>query len=197
MAYKTPAQMADLVMDENLFLDACVTIVTGRNDYGFKATKIPPNMIEKTEDWKYNAIFGTADGEIVRVPLVPPKGSEGKEIDFWVVSFKEGKQEIFGIAHNPVDESPFDTERRAYLAAMALFFDKYRIGTKMRLMTILERGYEILKKENGEVNDYKLMRDAKIDAAKAEYVRQLMAQTPGKVNLRLNFMDGQTPATAD
>ena len=34
MAYKTPEQMLDIILSENLLTDACMTIIDGRNEYG-------------------------------------------------------------------------------------------------------------------------------------------------------------------
>ena len=41
MAYKTPEQMLDIILSENLLTDACMTIIDGRNEYGFHAAKVP------------------------------------------------------------------------------------------------------------------------------------------------------------
>ena len=48
MAYKTPEQMVNLIIEENLLTDACMTIIDGRNEYGFHAVEIPPDQT----DWK-------------------------------------------------------------------------------------------------------------------------------------------------
>ena len=54
MAYKTPEQMLDIILSENLLTDACMTIIDGRNEYGFHAAKVPDSSLEKTAPGKYN-----------------------------------------------------------------------------------------------------------------------------------------------
>lgn len=39
MAYKTPEQMLELIREENLLTDACMTIIDGRNEFGFHAAE--------------------------------------------------------------------------------------------------------------------------------------------------------------
>ena len=47
MAYKTPEQMLDIILSENLLTDACMTIIDGRNEYGFHAAKYLTAALKK------------------------------------------------------------------------------------------------------------------------------------------------------
>ena len=89
MAYKTPEQMLDIILSENLLTDACMTIIDGRNEYGFHAAKVPDSSLEKTAPGKYNITLRGGDGKDIVVNATAPEN--GKKTNFWLISFEEGK----------------------------------------------------------------------------------------------------------
>ena len=76
-----------------------------------------------------------------------------------------------------------DVKKKEYMSVIALFLDHYHIGTHMRLIGVLQYGYEQLKKELNEKNEYKLLRDymdSSIDIRRAE-------KMPDKYGIRFHF----------
>ena len=101
MAYKTPEQMLDIILSENLLTitpqatvvkDACMTIIDGRNEYGFHAAKVPDSSLEKTAPGKYNITLRGGDGKDIVVNATAPEN--GKKTNFWLISFEEGNYNV-------------------------------------------------------------------------------------------------------
>ena len=61
MAYKTPEQMLELIREENLLTDACMTIIDGRNEFGFHAAEVPEGSVKNFGDGAYEITL--ADGD--------------------------------------------------------------------------------------------------------------------------------------
>lgn len=181
MAYKTPEQMLELILKESLLTDACMTIIDGRNEYGFHAVEIPSGSIEKVDGNKYELVFLNEKQEEVRVPVEVPANE--KETALWLIKSKKDMYDIVCIQHDANDDSPAKNKQKEYMSVIAMFLDHYGIGTRTRLLNILKYGYEELKKEIGEDNEYELLRDsmnAELDIRKAEYI-------PDKYGVRFDF----------
>lgn len=182
MAYKTPEQMLEWMIEENLLTDACMTIIDGRNEFGFHAVEVPPGCIEKTGEDEYNLKFVTEDSEDLIVPVKVPQPD--KNFTFWLIKFKEGEYQVVCVQHEKTDESYSEIKKKEYLSVIAMFLDYFKVGTRTKLMNILEYGYDTLKSEIGDnENAYKLLRDRmdnEIDVRRALHM-------PDKFGVRFNF----------
>ena len=181
MAYKTPEQMLDIILSENLLTDACMTIIDGRNEYGFHAAKVPDSSLEKTAPGKYNITLRGGDGKDVVVNATAPEN--GKKTNFWLISFEEGNYNVICVQYDDNGEPSRALEQKEYMSVIALFLAHYKIGTRTKQMTIYKNGYAELKKEIGDDNAYTLLRDyldSSMDVRRAEVM-------PKKFGVRFNF----------
>lgn len=181
MAYKTPEQMLQIILNEGLLTDACMTILEGRNPYGFHAAEIPAGSVKKLADGAYT-ITVTSDGGDVHIP-VHVKDTE-KETSFWLIKLESGKPySVFAIQHDAgTDEKQI--KQKEYLSCLTLFLDYHKIRTNTKLMAVLKDGFSRLKKElHDEGNPYELLRDYLSD----ETVAMRTAHMPKKFGLRLDF----------
>lgn len=181
MAYKTPEQMLNIIIEENLLTDACMTIIDGRNEYGFHAVEIPECCIEYKDKGNYEVILTDENQKEVRVPVTVPDLT--KSASLWLVSFTEGRYDIICVQYDKGDLDDAAMKQKEYLSVIAMFLDHYKIGTKTRLMNVLKYGYDVLKKEIGEQNSYELLRDCmntEIDIRRA-------AEMPNKFGVRFKF----------
>lgn len=181
MAYKTPEQMLQIILNEGLLTDACMTILEGRNPYGFHAAEIPSGSVKKLADGAYT-ITVTSDGGDVHIP-VHVKDSK-KETSFWLIKLENGKPySVFAIQHDAgTDEKK--VKQKEYLSCLTLFLDYHKIRTNTQLMAVLKDGFSRLKKElHDEGNPYELLRDYLSD----ETVAMRTARMPKKFGLRLDF----------
>lgn len=180
MAYKTPEQMLELIREENLLTDACMTIIDGRNELGFHAAEVPEGSVKNFGDGAYEITLADGD-EDVHIPVHVPQTD--KETTFWLISFKAGEYNIVAVQHDKSDEDQVELKKKEYMSVIAFFLDHYHIGTKTRLLGVLQYGYEQLKKEIGEDNAYTLLRDyldSSMDVRRAEVM-------PKKFGVRFNF----------
>ena len=180
MAYKTPEQMLEIIKTENLLTDACMTIIDGRNEFGFHATEVPDGSIKEFGDGAYEITL-TEGNEDIHIPVHIPVTD--KETSLWLISFKKGEYNIIAVQHDKIDEDPKELKKKEYMSVIACFLDHYHIGTKTKLMGILQYGYAQLKKEIGEDNAYALLRDyldTSMDVRRAE-------ELPKKFGIRFNF----------
>ena len=181
MAYKTPEQMLQIILNEGLLTDACMTILEGRNPYGFHAAEIPAGSVKKLADGAYT-ITVTSDGGDVHIP-VHVKDTE-KETSFWLIKLENGKPySVFAIQHDAgTDEK--QVKQKEYLSCLTLFLDYHKVRTNTQLMAVLKDGFSRLKKElHDEGNPYELLRDYLSD----ETVAMRTARMPKKFGLRLDF----------
>ena len=72
MAYKTPEQMLELIREENLLTDACMTIIDGRNEFGFHAAEVPEGSVKNFGDGAYEITLADGD-EDVHIPVHVPQ----------------------------------------------------------------------------------------------------------------------------
>ena len=180
MAYKTPEQMLDYILNEHLLTDACMTIIDGRNEYGFHAVEVPKNSIKNKGNGKVEITLAEGDKE-THVPVKIPDPS--KSYSLWLMSFNTVKYEIICVQYERGQESEASVKQKEYLSVIAMFLDKYKVGTKTKLINILKYGYEQLKKEISEDNAYELLRDY-LDAG---LVVQRAESMPDKYGVRFNF----------
>lgn len=181
MAYKTPEQMLDIILNENLLTDACMTIVDGRNEYGFHAMKVPEGSVKKLEPGKYEITLRDDEGKDVVLSATAPVNE--KETNFWLISFEKDKYNVICVQYLPNGESAKTLEQKEYMSVIALFLDHYKIGTRTKLMNVLKYGYSELKKEINDDNAYELLRDymdAGVSVMRAEHL-------PQKFGVRFQF----------
>ena len=112
MAYKTPEQMLDIILSENLLTDACMTIIDGRNEYGFHAAKVPDSSLEKTAPGKYNITLRGGDGKDVVVNATAPEN--GKKTNFWLISFEEGNYNVICVQYDDNGEPSRALEQKEF-----------------------------------------------------------------------------------
>lgn len=180
MAYKTPEQMLDYILNEHLLTDACMTIIDGRNEYGFHAVEVPKNNIKNKG--KGNVEITLAEGnKEIHVPVKIPDPS--KSYSLWLMSFVDGRYDIICVQYERGQESEASVKQKEYLSVIAMFLDRYKVGTKTKLMNILKYGYAQLKKEINENNAYELLRDYLNDSL----VVQRAEHMPDKYGVRFNF----------
>lgn len=180
MAYKTPEQMVNLIIEENLLTDACMTIIDGRNEYGFHAVEIPPDNIRPIGRNRVNILLNDS-GKDVSIPVTFP--DTDKEYSLWLMSFVEGKYEVICVQHDPSSESKTEMKKKEYLSVIAFFLDHYKIGTRTKLLGVLKNGYTMLKKEIGDNNAYDLLRDYMNESL----VVQRAEEMPDKYGVRFKF----------
>lgn len=180
MAYKTPEQMVNLIIEENLLTDACMTIIDGRNEYGFHAVEIPPDSIRPIGRNRANVLLNDS-GKNISVPVTLP--DTDKEYSLWLMSFIEGKYEVICVQHDPSSESKTEMKKKEYLSVIAFFLDHYKIGTRTKLLGVLKNGYAMLKKEIGDNNAYDLLRDYMNESL----VVQRAEEMPDKYGVRFKF----------
>ena len=176
MAYKTPEQMLEIIKNEHLLTDACMTIIDGRNEFGFHAAEVPSGSVKDMGDGSYEITI-VEDDDDLHIPMT------NKETTFWLISFKKGEYNIIAVQHDKDAGEYADVKKKEYMSVIALFLDHYHIGTRMRLIGVLQYGYEQLKKELNEKNEYKLLRDymdSSIDIRRAE-------KMPDKYGIRFHF----------
>ena len=181
MAYKTPEEMVQLIIKENLLTDACMTIVDGRNEYGFHAVEIPASSIHKKSEAEYEIEVMDENGNKTLIPAKVP--ANGKVTKLWLISSKKGNYDVISIQHDETEEDERTLRQKEYMSVIALFLDHFHIGTKIRLMNILKYGYTALKKEIGEDDAYELLRDRmnnEMDIRRADVI-------PEKFGVRFNF----------
>lgn len=182
MAYKTPEQMLELILDENLLTDACMTIIDGRNEFGFHAVEVPNCCIKNVSGNEYALTFVTDDEKnlVVNVKVPQPE----KDFTFWLMTFRKGEYDVVCVQHEKTDEPYPEVKKKEYLSVIAMFLSHYKVGTRTKLMNILEYGYDVLKNEIGDnENAYKLIRDRmnnEIDVRRA-------LSMPDKFGVRFNF----------
>lgn len=180
MAYKTPEQMLEIIKNEHLLTDACMTIIDGRNEFGFHAAEVPSGSVKDMGDGSYEITIFEDDDDL-HIPVHIPVTD--KETTFWLISFKKGEYNIIAVQHDKGAGEYTDVKKKEYMSVIALFLDHYHIGTRMRLIGVLQYGYEQLKKELNEKNEYKLLRDymdSSIDIRRAE-------KMPDKYGIRFHF----------
>ena len=168
MAYKTPEQMLEIIKNEHLLTDACMTIIDGRNEFGFHAAEVPSGSVKDMGDGSYEITIAEDDDDL-HIPVHIPVTD--KETTFWLISFKKGEYNIIAVQHDKGAGEYADVKKKEYMSVIALFLDHYHIGTRMRLIGVLQYGYDQLKKELNEKNEYKLLRDymdSIIDIRRAE-----------------------------
>ncbi len=181
MAYKTPEEMLKLIVEENLLTDACMTIVDGRNEYGFHAVEIPASSIHKKNDTEYEIEIMDENGKRNFIPVNVP--ANGKATKLWLISSKKGNYDVISIQHDETEEDERTLRQKEYMSVIALFLDHFHIGTRIRLMNILKYGYTALKKEIVEDDAYELLRDRmnnEMDIRRADVI-------PEKFGVRFNF----------
>lgn len=180
MGYKTSEQMLQTILNEGLLTDACMTILEGRNMYGFHATEVPAGSIKKMTDGAYEITVTDAGNDDLHIPV--RVSDDTKETSFWLIRMRKDKPyEIFAIQHE--DAAAQDIKRKEYLSNLLLFLDYYKIGTNAQLMNVLKDGYSRLKKELGEENPYELLKDYMSD----EMVALKAEQMPDKFGVRIKF----------
>lgn len=180
MAYKTPEQMLEIIKNEHLLTDACMTIIDGRNEFGFHAAEVPSGSVKDMGDGSYEITI-VEDDDDLHIPVHIPMTN--KETTFWLISFKKGEYNIIAVQHDKDAGEYADVKKKEYMSVIALFLDHYHIGTHMRLIGVLQYGYEQLKKELNEKNEYKLLSDymdSSIDIRRAE-------KMPDKYGIRFHF----------
>ena len=128
--------MLDIILSENLLTDACMTIIDGRNEYGFHAAKVPDSSLEKTAPGKYNITLRGGDGKDIVVNATAPEN--GKKTNFWLISFEEGNYNVICVQYDDNGEPSRALEQKEYMSVIALFLDHYKIGTRTKLMNILK-----------------------------------------------------------
>lgn len=182
MAYKTPEQMLDIILNENLLTDACMTIIEGRNEYGFHAMKVPAGSIKKLTDTAYELLLTDGENDI-HVPVNIP--DNGMETSIWLVCFKEDNYDIMTVQHDKGAGNIVELEKKEYMSIIMMFLEHYKIATRTKLMGMLKNGYAELKRETGNDNSYELLRDYQ----NAGYIVQRTEHIPKKFNIRFNFID--------
>lgn len=180
MAYKTPEQMLEYILNEHLLTDACMTIIDGRNEFGFHAVEVPKNNIKNKGNGRVEITLAEGSKEI-HIPVVIPDPS--KLYSLWLMSFVDGKYDIICVQYERGKESEAAVKQKEYLSVIAMFLDKYKVGTRTKLMNILKYGYSQLKKEINEENAYELLRDY-LDAG---LVVQRAESMPDKYGVRFKF----------
>lgn len=184
MSYKTPEQMLNVIIKENLLTDACMTILEGRNDYGFHAVKVPDRSVTPLGNGEFKIELSDGQNDIEAKAFVK---DTSKTTSFWLVSFDNNKYQIISVQHDK-EQNDKEINKKEYLSMIAMFLDHYKVGTKMRLIQILKNGYSKLKKEiNDNENPYELIRDymdAGLLVTKVDAI-------PQKYNVRFNFMEGR------
>ena len=86
MAYKTPEQMLEIIKNEHLLTDACMTIIDGRNEFGFHAAEVPSGSVKDMGDGSYEITI-VEDDDDLHIPVHIPMTN--KETTFWLISFKK------------------------------------------------------------------------------------------------------------
>ena len=77
-----------------------MTIIDGRNEYGFHAAKVPDSSLEKTAPGKYNITLRGGDGKDIVVNATAPEN--GKKTNFWLISFEEGNYNVICVQRRTV-----------------------------------------------------------------------------------------------
>lgn len=181
MAYKTPEQMLNYIRENNLLTDACMTIIDGRNEFGFHAIEIPKESVKDLGNGNFQIVLVDGDNDVhIPVKAADPK----KETSFWLISFKEGRYDIICVQHEKNAGSAAEVKQKEYMSVIALFLDHYKIGTASKLMEVLKYGYNKLKEETDDKdNAYELLRDymdAGLVVKRAEHI-------PDKFGVRFKF----------
>lgn len=181
MSYKNPGQMLEYIINNSLLTDACMTIIDGRNEYGFHAIKVPESSINRITKTAY--MIKIVDGkDILSVPVTIP--DNGKPSSIWLISFEKGKYEALCVQHETKENlTEKEIEKKEYLSVIALFLDHYKVGTRTKLLGILKYGYAQLKKEIGDDNPYELLKDYMDES----YVLLKSKNMPDKYGIRFNF----------
>lgn len=181
MAYKTPEQMLQIILKEGLLTDACMTILEGRNAYGFQATEIPAGSVEKIGDGSYT-ITVTSEKEDIHIPVHVK--DETRPASFWLMKLDNSKPYTIFALQNDAGEDAKEVKKKEYLACLTLFLDYHKVRTTTQLMSILKDGFKRLKTElKAEDNPYELLRDYLSN----ETVTLRTDHMPDKFGIRFNF----------
>lgn len=185
MAFKTAEQMIEIIVNEKLLADACMTIIEGRNEYGFHAAKVPAGSIKKLTDTAYELLLTDGENDI-HVPVNIPESDTDLSTSIWLVRYKDdGNYDIITIQHDATLTDTIALEQKEYLSIIMMFLEHYKITTRTKLISLLKNGYKRLKEETGEDNAYELLRDC-MDTS---YVVQRTDKIPTKFNIRFNFLE--------
>ena len=182
MTYKTPEEMIDYIVSEHLLTDACMTIIDGRNEYGFHATEIPKESIKDYGDGAYEILLSESKEKDIKIPVHIKDTS--KETAFWLMQFGDKKGNIVAVQHDKGEnENTAAIKKKEYLSVIAMFLDHYKIGTRTKLMNVLKYGYAQLKRETGENDPYELLRDFMDEGLSIQRAEQI----PERFGLRFKF----------
>lgn len=179
MVYRTPEEMVDLIVKEHLLQDASMTILDGRNRYGFKAVEVPASSIDKAGDIWHVTVY-EKDGTPVKTDV--SVYNDGKSVSLWLVKTGEGAYDVMALRHDKEDAESIETKRKEYLAMLAVFFDRFGLNTRGKMLAVLREGFQRLKEETGLQTDCEFLRDF---LANETIVRQ--GQIPDKYGVRFRF----------
>lgn len=180
MAYKKPNEMVELIIKEQLLKDACMTVIDGRNEYGFHAIEVPQNCVTQKGNDYHIEVLDKEKRRICKDITVEPYG---KDFTFWLLRFHRDTYDLVCLFHNPTEKNPVALKQSEYLAIMAIFCDRFKIGTKTKLLGILKNGFDILKKETGLETSCELLRDFMASETDIRWAEQF----PDKYGVRFHF----------